>query len=94
MFYSRDTLPRLLEAAGFAAAGLVPFYGDEVAAGESSLTPAEQQLLRRRVETTDYGAMLVAVGFATDAAADRWGGRVRDLRPRVADIPVGPSICS
>jgi SAM-dependent methyltransferase len=89
MFYSRDTLPRLLEAAGFAAAGLVPFYGDEVAAGESSLTPAEQQLLRRRVETTDYGAMLVAVGFATDAAADRWGRRVRDLRPRVADIPVG-----
>ncbi len=80
MFYSRDTLPRLLAAAGFEAAGLVPFYGDEVAAGESSLTPDEQRLLRRRVDSTDYGAMLVAVGFATDAAVDRWGGQVPDVR--------------
>lgn len=80
MFYSRDTLPRLLEAAGFGAAGLVPFYGDEVAVEESALTPAEEQLLRRRVDATDYGAMLVAVGFATGAAADRWGGHLHDVR--------------
>lgn len=81
MFYSRDTLPRLLAAAGFGAAGFVPFYGDEVAAGRSSLSPAEQRLLRHRVETTDYGAMLVALGFATTKAAERWGDRAPDLRP-------------
>jgi 2-polyprenyl-3-methyl-5-hydroxy-6-metoxy-1,4-benzoquinol methylase len=81
MFYSRDTLPRLLAAAGFSAVGFAPFYGDEVAAGDSALTAAQQRRLRRRVDTTDYGAMLVAVGFATPAAADRWGSGLRDLRP-------------
>jgi 2-polyprenyl-3-methyl-5-hydroxy-6-metoxy-1,4-benzoquinol methylase len=81
MFYSRDTLPRLLAAAGFSTVGLVPFHGDEVGTGESRLTPAEQRRLRRRVEETDYGAMLVAVGFATPAAARRWGAHLTDLRP-------------
>jgi SAM-dependent methyltransferase len=80
MFYSRDTLPRLLGRAGFAAVGFAPFYGDEVAAGESRLTPAQVARLQRRVDATDGGSMLVAVGFATDAAADRWGGQLPDLR--------------
>ena len=79
-FYSRDTLPGLLARAGFAAVGFAPFHGDEVAAGEGRLTPAQMARLRRRVAATDYGSMLVAVGFATAAAADRWGTRLPDLR--------------
>lgn len=81
MFYSRDTLPRLLRAAGFGAVGFAPFYGDEVASGQSDLPPAQLARIRRRVDATDGGSMLVAVGFATTAAADRWGGRLPDLRP-------------
>jgi 2-polyprenyl-3-methyl-5-hydroxy-6-metoxy-1,4-benzoquinol methylase len=81
MFYSRDTLPRLLAAAGFAAVGLVPFYGDEVGAGESALTPGQVARLKRRVRETDYGSMLVAVGFATRAAADPFATHLPDLRP-------------
>jgi len=80
MFYSRDTLPRLLRAGGFGAVGFAPFYGDEVAAGESRLPPAQVARLKRRVDATDGGSMLVAVGFATGAAADRWGTRLPDLR--------------
>jgi SAM-dependent methyltransferase len=80
MFYSRDTLPRLLGKAGFAAVGFAPFYGDEVAAGESALPPAQIARLKRRVDATDGGSMLVGVGFATDAAAARWGSRLTGLR--------------
>jgi SAM-dependent methyltransferase len=68
MFYSRDTLPRLLGLAGFGAVGFAPFYGDEIAAGQSALTPAEVARVKRRVAATDGGNMLVAVGFATAAA--------------------------
>lgn len=81
MFYSRDTLPRLLAKAGFAAVGFAPFYGDEVAAGESTLPAAQVARLKRRVDATDGGSMLVGVGFATTAAANRWGARLTDLRP-------------
>jgi 2-polyprenyl-3-methyl-5-hydroxy-6-metoxy-1,4-benzoquinol methylase len=65
MFYSRDTLPRLLAAAGFGAVGFAPFYGDEVAAGQSGLPPAQLARLKRRVDATDGGSMLVALAFAT-----------------------------
>lgn len=80
MFYSRDTLPRLLRLAGFGAVGFAPFHGDEVASGRSALPPAQLARLRRRVAATDGGNMLVAVGFATAAGADRWGNRLSDLR--------------
>lgn len=80
MFYSPDTLPRLLRMAGFGAAGFAPFYGDEIAAGQSALTPAQVARLKRRVEATDGGSMMVAVGFATASAADRWGSHLPDTR--------------
>jgi SAM-dependent methyltransferase len=80
MFYSRATLPRLLELAGFAAVGFAPFPGDEVAAGVSGLPDAQVARLARRVRATDGGSMLVAVGFASTAAARRWGGGLPDLR--------------
>jgi hypothetical protein len=80
MFYSRDTLPRLLRRAGYAAVGFAPFYGDEVSSGQSALTPAQVARLKRRVRTTDGGSMLVAVGFASGDAAARWGAGLPDLR--------------
>jgi SAM-dependent methyltransferase len=86
MFYSRDTLPRLLSRAGFEAVGFAPFYGDEIAAGKSRLTPAQVARLKRRVDATDGGNMLVAVGFATRAAADRLGARLADVRPTPATV--------
>lgn len=73
MFYSRKTLPRLLSLAGFGAIGFGQFYGDEIASGQSRLAPAEVARLKRRVDATDGGHMLVAVGFATAATAGRWG---------------------
>ncbi|MGH3681624.1 MAG: class I SAM-dependent methyltransferase [Natronosporangium sp.] len=79
MFYSRDTLPRLLRLAGFGAVGFAPFYGDEVASGRSALPPAQLARLRRRVAATAGGNRLVAGGFATAAGADRWGTRLPDL---------------
>jgi SAM-dependent methyltransferase len=81
MFYSRDTLPRLLRLAGFAAVGFAPFYGDEIASGQSALTEAEVARVKRRVAATDGGNMMVAVGFASRAAADRWGAQLPDVRP-------------
>src|SRR5690606_28518523 len=64
MFYSRDTLPRLLSAACFSRTSFASFYGDEVAAGVSKLSPTEIARLKRRVDATDGGSMLVAVGHA------------------------------
>jgi SAM-dependent methyltransferase len=81
MFYSRDTLPRLLRKAGFGAVGFAPFYGDGIGSGQCTLPPAELARLRHRVEATDGGSMLVAAGFATRAAADRWGTRLPELHP-------------
>jgi hypothetical protein len=37
--------------------------------------------LKRRVEATDYGSMLVGAGFATRAAVERYGSGLPDLRP-------------
>ena len=80
MFYSRDTLPELLAKAGFAGVGFASFYGHDLAGGTGELSPEEGELLRQRIDATDGGNMLVAVGFATDAAIERWGDATRDLR--------------
>jgi 2-polyprenyl-3-methyl-5-hydroxy-6-metoxy-1,4-benzoquinol methylase len=82
MFYSRQTLPRLLAKAGFAGAGFAPFYGDEVEAGTSRLSAAEVDRLKRRVEATDGGNMLRAVGFATETAMKQWGQSRSPAAPR------------
>lgn len=79
MFYSRKTLPRLLTKCGFAGAGFAPFYGDDVEAGETKLSPAEVELLRRRVASTDGGNMMRAVGFASESAMKRWGQQLPEL---------------
>src|SRR5690606_2025214 len=50
MFYSPDTLPRLLELAGFAGVAFAPFYGDTVEAGTTALSADRVARLRRAVD--------------------------------------------
>ena len=80
MFYGRDTLPRLLAKAGFAAVGFASFYGEDPASGTSALSPAEVVRLKQRIDATDGGNMLIAVGFATVSAVDAWGGGLTEVR--------------
>jgi SAM-dependent methyltransferase len=80
MFYNRDTLPVLLADTGFAGVGFAPFYGAKVVAVDGALTPRQLRRLKHCVDSTDFGSMLVAVGFATETAADRWGAELPDLR--------------
>ncbi|MQA27915.1 MAG: methyltransferase domain-containing protein [Micromonosporaceae bacterium] len=81
MFYSRETLPRLLAKCGFAGVGFAPCYGDEIEAETSRLSAKEVELLKRRVKATDGGNMMRAVGFATEAAMERWGRQLPELVP-------------
>jgi SAM-dependent methyltransferase len=81
MFYSRETLPRLLARAGFAGVGFAPFYIDDVEADSSPLSTAEVDLLKQRVRTTDGGNMMRAVGFATETAMKQWGQQLPELVP-------------
>jgi SAM-dependent methyltransferase len=70
MFYSRDTLPRLLGDAGFAAVAFKSFYGDGVEAGTTRMSPQQVATSRRTIDETNGGNMMRAVAFAsTDAAA-------------------------
>lgn len=73
MFYSPDTLPRLLTLAGFAAVALAPFYGDTVEAGTTALPADRVARLRRTVDRTRGGNMMRALAFADDSAVQRWG---------------------
>ena len=75
--YSPDTLPRTLDAAGFAAVVLRPSYGDPVEAGATDLAPALQQRLRRTVDDGNQGNMLRAVAFADPDGPARWAFAAR-----------------
>ncbi|MGH3661201.1 MAG: class I SAM-dependent methyltransferase [Micromonosporaceae bacterium] len=79
MFFSRETLPRLLSKAGFAGVGFTPHYSDDVEAGASPLSPREIARLKRRIGSTDGGNMMRAVGFATEAAMTRWGSQLPEM---------------
>jgi SAM-dependent methyltransferase len=79
MFYSRKTLPTLLAKCGFAGVGFTPFYGDDVESGSTGLSPAEVELLKRRVAATDGGNMMRAVGFASESAMKQWGRQLPEL---------------
>lgn len=74
MFYSPDTLPRLLALAGFVGVAIRPFYGDTVEAGTTALSADRVARLRRTVDRTQGGNMMRALAFASDAAVQRWGG--------------------
>jgi SAM-dependent methyltransferase len=81
MFYSRDTLPRLLGRCGFTGVGFAPFCGDEIEAEATSLDAGAIARIRRRVAASDGGNMMRAVGFATETAMQRWGDGLSELRP-------------
>lgn len=79
MFFSRQTMPRLLRDAGFAAVAFKPFYGDTIEAGTTALSPQNQERLRRTVDEIDGGNMLRALAFASPEAAAASGLRYQLL---------------
>lgn len=89
MFYGRNTLPRLLAKAGFAAVGFASFHGEDLASGTSALSPREVGRLKQRIDATDGGNMLISVGFATMSAVDAWGSGLSEVRrlPQPAPVP-------
>ncbi len=76
MFYSSETLPKLLRRTGFAGVGYAPSYGDTIEAGTTRLPDPLRERLRRTVEATDGGNMMRAMAFADDEAIVRWGDRL------------------
>jgi 2-polyprenyl-3-methyl-5-hydroxy-6-metoxy-1,4-benzoquinol methylase len=88
MFYSRDTLPRLLTDAGFAAVAFKPFYGDTIEAGTTGLSPENQARARRTVDETNGGNMMRAVAFASTDAAAASGLQYQSL-PARSNAPTG-----
>ena len=73
LFSSPQTLPLLLERAGFGAVVMPPWYGDPVEAGRSRLTPRAQRRLRRTIDRGNRGNMLRAAAFADPDGPSRWG---------------------
>ena len=80
IFFSPDTLPRLLRLAGFGAVVMPPWYGEPVERGDSRLRPLHQRSLRRAVDRGNRGNMLRAAAFADPDGPRRWGLRGLDLR--------------
>ena len=75
LFSSPQTLPRLLERAGFATVVMPPWFGEGVETGRTRLRPHEQRWLRRTVARGNRGDMLRAVAFADPGGPARWGLR-------------------
>jgi SAM-dependent methyltransferase len=90
MFYSSETLPRLLRRTGFAGVGYAPSYGDTIEAGTTRLSDSLRERLRRTVEATDGGNMMRAMAFADDEAIIRWGDRLDIDRLRDASASKPP----
>jgi SAM-dependent methyltransferase len=73
LFSSPQTLPRLLERAGFATTVMPPWYGEPVETGMSRLGPHAQRRLRRTVDRGNRGNMIRAAAFADADGPSRWG---------------------
>src|SRR5690606_9668691 len=73
MFYSAQTLPRLLRRTGFAGVAFAPFYGDAIEAGTTDLPESFVRRLKRVVAATDGGNMLRVLAFGDGEAIDHWG---------------------
>jgi SAM-dependent methyltransferase len=73
LFSSPQTLPRLLDRAGFAAVVMPPWYGEPVETGRTRLGPHAQRRLRRTVERGNRGNMIRAAAFADPDGPRRWG---------------------
>jgi SAM-dependent methyltransferase len=72
VFFSPQTLPLLLQRAGFAAVVMPPWYGEPVERGTTRLTPPQQRRLRRTVDRGNRGNMLRAAAFADPEGPRRW----------------------
>ena len=75
LFSSPQTLPRLLERAGFGAVVMPPWYSEAVETGRSRLGKHAERRLRRTVDRGNRGNMLRAVAFADPDGPRRWGLR-------------------
>ena len=75
LFSSPQTLPRLLERAGFGAVVMPPWYSEPVETGRSKLGKHAQRRLRRTVDRGNRGNMLRAAAFADPGGPRRWGLR-------------------
>jgi 2-polyprenyl-3-methyl-5-hydroxy-6-metoxy-1,4-benzoquinol methylase len=73
LFSSPQTLPLLLQPAGFGAAVMPPWYGEPVEHGTSRLSPRAQRRLRNTVDRGNRGNMLQAAAFADPRGPRQWG---------------------
>ena len=96
LFSSPETLPLLLERAGFRAVVMPPWYGEEIETGQSVLTPRAQRRLRRAVDRGNRGNMLRAAAFADAEGPRRWGleRHARRLSPAPPAAPRLPQTSS
>jgi SAM-dependent methyltransferase len=72
IFFSPETLPRLLRRAGFGAVVMPPWYGEPVERGTSRLRARDQRGLRRAIDRGNRGNMLRAAAFADPDGPRRW----------------------
>jgi SAM-dependent methyltransferase len=73
LFSSPESLPLLMQRAGFGAVVMPPWYGDSVESGTSNLRTSEQRRLRRAIDRGNRGNMLRAAAFADPQGPRRWG---------------------
>jgi SAM-dependent methyltransferase len=73
LFSSPQTLPKLLERAGFAAVVMPPWYSEPVERGTTRLSPRAQRRLKRTIDRGNRGNMLRAAAFADPDGPQRWG---------------------
>jgi SAM-dependent methyltransferase len=73
IFFSAETLPRLLRRAGFGAVAMPPWYGEPVESGQAPLRERELRRLRRTIDRGNRGNMLRAAAFASPGGPRRWG---------------------
>jgi SAM-dependent methyltransferase len=89
LFSSPETLPLLLERAGFGAVVMPPWYSEPIELGTSPLSPRAQRRLRRTVDRGNRGNMLRAAAFADPDGPRRWGlgggRRLAGTAPRASD---------
>jgi hypothetical protein len=72
LFSSSQTLPMLLERAGFAAVTMRPWYGEGNETGSTSLSPRVQRRLRRTADRGNRGNMLRAAAFVDPDGPRKW----------------------
>ena len=73
IFFTPETLPRLLGRAGFGAVVMPPWYGEPLESGTSRLRARDQRTLRRAIDRGNRGNMLRAAAFADPDGPRRWG---------------------